>query len=71
MWQFSRDTGVNDENINYHYCQNCMKSKEDVLYEIDTDESPYGIAGIDEDFEKKDSTRMDAYIARVSRRIHT
>lgn len=59
MWKFYRY----EENRTYqthYYCQNCMSSKEDVLNEIDSDESPFGIAGVD-DFliSKRDYTRME------------
>lgn len=59
MWQFYR-YGVNNMRFEWHYCQNCMHSAEDVLNEIDTDESPYGLAGVDNyTIVKKDYTRMN------------
>lgn len=58
MWQFYR-YGVNKTRNKWHYCQNCMPSAEEVLNEIDTDESCFGIADIDDfhTFPKKDYTR--------------
>ena len=60
MWQFYR-YGINESWHKWHYCQNCMHSAEEVLHEIDTDESIFGLAGIDDfnHFSKKDYTRMD------------
>lgn len=45
----------------WFYCQNCMHSAEEVLNEIDTDESIFGIAGVDNFwfFKKKDMTRIN------------
>lgn len=58
MWQFYRYE-ANKLSYKHYYCQNCMHSAEEVLHEIDTDESSFGLAGID-DFilEKRDYTRM-------------
>lgn len=60
MWKLFR-YGINETKHKRFYCQNCMKSAEDVLNEIDTDESPFGIAGVDDfkSFKKKDYTRMN------------
>ena len=57
MWQVYRYamSGI----YKWHYCQNCMHSAEEVLYEIDTDAVPEGIVGVDDRlfFKKKDYTR--------------
>ena len=57
MWQVYRYamSGM----YKWHYCQNCMHSAEEVLYEIDTDAVPWGISGVDDrfHFKKKDYTR--------------
>lgn len=59
MWRFYR-YGVNATYHKWHYCQNCMHSKEEVLHEIDTDANPFGLAGVDDfTFSKKDNTRMN------------
>lgn len=60
MWQLYR-YGANKRWHEWHYCQRCMHSAEEVLNEVDTDESPFGIAGIDDfnTFSKKDLTRMN------------
>ncbi len=54
-----RRWGVNKMVFTWHYCQNCMKSKEDVIHEIDTD-SNFGIAFVDNfgDYPEKDDTKM-------------
>ncbi len=58
MWQFDR-YGVNKTIHRWHYCQNCMHSAEEVLNEIDTDASHFGIAWVDNFIiNKKDYTRM-------------
>lgn len=49
MWQvycYAAMTGM----YKWHYCQNCMHSAEEVLYEIDTDAVPWGISGVDDRF---------------------
>ena len=60
MWQLYR-YGINKTWNKWHYCQNCIHSAEEVLHEIDTDESIFGLAGIDDfyPFPKKDYTRMN------------
>lgn len=58
MWQFKR-YGINKTIHKHFYCQNCMHSAKDVLHEIDTDESPFGIAFVDSFvITKKDFTRI-------------
>ena len=59
MWKFNR-WGINKSVHAVYYCQNCMHSEEDVLNEIDTDESGFGIAFVDDFmfFKKKDCTRI-------------
>ena len=59
MWQVYRYDMLGLD-YKWHYCQNCMHSAEEVLYEIDTDEAPWGIANVDPPlgFKKKDYTRM-------------
>lgn len=68
MWQFYR-YGVNAIPYKWHFCQNCMKTAEDVLHEIDTDEVPFGLAGVDDfdRFRKKDYTRMNQARERAFR----
>ena len=62
MWRVYR-YGINQTSYKWYYCQKCMPTAEDVLYEIDTDEFPFGIAGVDDvrTFIKRDYTRT--YIA--------
>ena len=57
MWQVYRYDMLGASK--WHYCQNCMHSAEEVLYEIDTDAVPEGISGVDDrfHFKKKDYTR--------------
>lgn len=58
--KFSRHTvmrrvlrnGGNGTPIEWHYCSNCAPTAEAVLAHIDTDNSPYGIYGVDENFKK-------------------
>lgn len=59
MWQVNRYSSL-QQSYKLHYCQNCMHSAEKVLYEVDTDEAPGGIVGVDDrdHFKKKDYTRM-------------
>lgn len=59
MWQLYR-YGINKTWHKHYYCQNCMHSAKEVLHEIDTDESIFGLAGIDDfnSFQKKDCTRI-------------
>lgn len=65
MWQFYR-YGANKTYHKHYYCQHCMHSAKEVLHEIDTDESPFGIAGVDDFiFRKKDYTRMNIETERV------
>ena len=47
--------------------KNCMQSAKDVLNEIDTDESIWGIAGVDDPifFKKKDYTRMKEFRKKI------
>lgn len=40
--------GVNKKVWPYYYCQKCVKSKEDVLREIDDEEYGFGIAFVDD-----------------------
>lgn len=69
MWRFER-YGINKTWHTWHYCQNCMHSAEDVLNEIDTDESPFGLAGVDDfTIHKKDYTRMNSARDRAFGRI--
>lgn len=46
MWHCER-YGRRRPVVSYWYCQECMPSAEDVLNEIDTDDIPFGLAGID------------------------
>ena len=59
MWSVWR-YGINKTWHQWFYCQDCMKSAEEVLHEIDTDSIPFGIAGVDSfwGFKKKDNTRL-------------
>lgn len=59
MWKALR-WGMNETCHEWHYCQNCMHSAEEVLDEIDTDDCPWGLAFIDSffGFVKKDNTRL-------------
>ena len=59
MWAVWR-YGVNKTCHQWFYCQDCMKTAEDVLNEIDTDSCMFGIAGVDSymGFKKKDNTKM-------------
>lgn len=52
--------GVNKTIHSWCYCKECMSTKEDVLFEIDTDECIFGIAFVDDywKFKKLDYTRM-------------
>ena len=70
MWQLYR-YGINATWQKWHYCQNCMHSAEEVLNEVDTDEFPSGIAGIDNffTFSKKDYTRMNIVYEESARRL--
>lgn len=60
MWRLYR-YGINKSYNKRYYCQNCMHSAKEVLNEVDTDECPFGLAGIDPFFcfKKKDRTRID------------
>jgi len=68
MWHLYR-YGVNETWYKWYYCHNCMHSAEDVLNEVDTDESIFGIAEIYDfyTFSKKDYTRMNLAIKRKAR----
>ena len=68
MWQLYR-YGINKTWHKRHYCQNCMRSAKEVLHEIDTDESIFGLAGIDDfdTYKKKDYTRIKKSAERVLR----
>ena len=65
MWKVSRYNIIGTKT--WHYCQNCMKSKEEVLREIDTDACSYGIVGIDSrmGFKKKDNTKCREAVRRA------
>lgn len=68
MWKVLR-YGINKTSHEWHYCLQCMNSAEDVLNEVDTDESIFGLANID-NFpcsSKKDCTRIFAARKKVSR----
>lgn len=69
MWQLYR-YGVNKTWHKWYYCQRCMHSAEEVLNEVDTDETIFGIAGIDDfnTFSKKDNTRINLAMKRTLRR---
>ena len=59
MWRVKR-YGIDEPIINYYYCQSCMHSPQDVLNEIYTDSSVFGIVGVDDFFiEKKDSSKFN------------
>lgn len=61
MWHCQR-YGKHRHHVDYYYCVKCMPTEEAVLNEIDTDEVPYGLVGVDEystNF-KKDFTRLNA-----------
>lgn len=66
MWRVYR-YGINQTCHPWYYCKNCMHSAEEVLYEIDTDESIFGIAVVDNFwcFEKKDCTRIKLAMERA------
>lgn len=59
--------GPNKRIVAHYYCLNCMHSAQDVLNEIDSDEIPFGIAGIDDfwHYSKKDNTRMDIRMQKL------
>lgn len=60
MWKVNR-YGINDSIHKYFYCQNCMHSAKDVLNEIRTDESIFGIVGVDNVLaDKKDFSRFNS-----------
>jgi len=50
MWTVTRHS--HHGKTDYHYCTNCMLTAEQVLHEIDTDDNPYGIFGVDPIFLK-------------------
>lgn len=52
MWTFYR-YGINHRHIKHHYCQHCMHSVEEVLQEIATDNSPFGLVGVDNRYLKE------------------
>lgn len=57
--------GVNNTIHSHSYCKQCMPTKEDVLFEIDTDENPFGIAFVDNpNISKDDCTRLTAIFER-------
>jgi len=59
MWKVDR-WGASRTIHSWCYCKECMKSKEEVLYEIDTDSCRFGIAHIDPFLgPKKDLTRYN------------
>lgn len=62
MWTFYRDvpSGIGAEIKPWHFCRNCMQSREEVLEEIDTDAYPFGLHGVDPFllFPKKSYTRF-------------
>lgn len=68
MWQVHR-YGVNKTVHKWCYCQNCMHSAKEVLNEIDTDESIFGIAYVDDfyHFRKNDYTRMKSAMKNAFR----
>lgn len=70
MWKVDR-WGVNKTIRTWHYCQECMPTPEDVLNEVDTDGSPFGIAFVDSffGFPKKDYTKMKEQRDRIRCRI--
>lgn len=47
IWKTVRWGYIIGETVNIYYCKKCLPTKKDVLYEIDTDESPMGIAYCD------------------------
>ena len=59
--------GPNKRIVDHYYCLNCMHSAQDVLSEIDSDEIPFGIAGIDDfwRYSKKDNTRMEIRMQKL------
>ena len=59
--------GPNKRIVAHYYCLNCMHSAQDVLNEIDSDEIPFGIAGIDDfwHYSKKDNTRMEIRMQKL------
>lgn len=60
MWKVNR-WGINNSIRTWHFCQNCMHSAEEVLNEIDTDASIFGIAFVDSiNFIKKNYTKIEA-----------
>lgn len=65
MWHCYR-YGKESHHVDYYYCMKCMPTPEAVLHEIDTDDVPFGLSGIDEygtGF-KKDFTRLNAEAAK-------
>ena len=70
MWIVYR-YGINKTTHKFSYCQNCIRSKLDVLNEIDTDEYPFGIVDADsfDWFAKKDISRNKEHIDKLWRRI--
>ena len=47
IWKTVRWGYIIGDTVNIYYCKKCLQTKEDVLYEIDTDESQMGIAFCD------------------------
>ena len=57
MWRVKRQSHCGDRD--WYYCQECVPTKELVLYIIDTDKNPYEMVGAESIFIKhKDCTTL-------------
>ena len=46
MWHVSR-WGTNKWKYDWYYCKHCLPTRNDVLNEVDNDDCPFGIYGVD------------------------
>ena len=61
--------GCNYIVLTHYYCQHCLKTKEDVLFEVDSDCNPFGIAFVDDQLiDKKNKNRTKEFYKRMSER---